>query len=86
MEQINKIYPTPKQLKLLNFLKKFLKTHNYMPSYREIADHLSYKSKNSAYVMVNNLIDKGYIAKPIPKQPRGITINKYIHNGKEKTY
>ena len=52
---------TPKQLKVLQFLKAFYNENEFMPSYREIAENFDLKSTNSVFDYLNRLDQKGYI-------------------------
>lgn len=44
-------------------IKGFFHTHKRMPTYREIMRLFQYKSTNSAYKLVNKLIDSGFITR-----------------------
>ena len=46
---------TPKMMGVLNFIKKYIKKHNYCPTFQEMCDGLGYKSKNSITNLVNRL-------------------------------
>ena len=50
----NKVPMTPVMLKLLNFIRKYVKKNKYCPTYQEMADGLNYRSKNSITVLVDN--------------------------------
>ena len=52
---------TPKQHKVLKYLKSYHSKHEYMPSYREIAEGLGFKSTNSVFHLLNKLDAKGHI-------------------------
>ena len=56
------IYLTPKQKKVLDFIKKYTSKNDYSPSLREISDHIG-KSLSSAQHFVEELRDKGYLQK-----------------------
>ncbi|MBI2404653.1 repressor LexA [Candidatus Gottesmanbacteria bacterium] len=53
---------TPKQKKVLDFIKKFTSKNNYSPSFREIAKYLK-KPLSSAQHFVEELQNKGYLQK-----------------------
>jgi len=55
-------YLTPKQKKVLDFIKKYTSKNDYSPSLREISDHIG-KSLSSAQHFVEELRDKGYLQK-----------------------
>jgi SOS-response transcriptional repressor LexA len=61
-------------LKLLNFIKKYVKKNKYYPTYQEMADALNYKSKNSITVLVNRLAKRNELKK-IKGYRRNIEIN-----------
>ena len=42
-------------MKLLNFIKKYVKKNKYYPTYQEMADALDFKSKNSVTVLITKL-------------------------------
>ena len=46
---------TPLMMKLLNFIKKYVKKNKYYPTYQEMADELDFKSKNSVTVLITKL-------------------------------
>lgn len=54
---------TKKQKLLLDFLSEFLKTHDYSPSYREIAAGMGLKSVASVAEHIDNLVAVGAIRK-----------------------
>jgi SOS-response transcriptional repressor LexA len=60
---MNNIPMTPVMLKLLNFIKKYVKKNKYYPTYQEMADALNYKSKNSITVLVNRLAKRNELKK-----------------------
>ncbi|MBR3323876.1 hypothetical protein IKG16_03275 [Candidatus Saccharibacteria bacterium] len=54
---------TKKQTALLNFIREFMDTHDYSPSYREICAGLGLKSPASVAEHINNLVAIGAIKK-----------------------
>lgn len=54
---------TKKQTVLLDFIKEFMETHDYSPSYREICAGLGLKSPASVAEHINNLVALGAIKK-----------------------
>lgn len=44
-------------------LRRFYESHRRMPSYKEMADLLSFASKNAAYELASRLIDDGFCGK-----------------------
>ena len=71
---MNNIPMSPVMLKLLNFIKKYVKKNKYYPTYQEMADALNYKSKNSITVLVNRLAKRNELKK-IKGYRRNIEIN-----------
>jgi len=54
---------TKKQLEFYHFIRDFKREHGIWPTYREIADHLDFKSPNSVTQNIKSLIKKGYLVK-----------------------
>ena len=54
---------TPKQLKLLKYLKNYFKEHEYMPIFEEMKVYMNIKSKSGVYNMLGSIEWKGYIKK-----------------------
>lgn len=52
---------TKKQSAVYDFIKKFVASEGYAPSYREIAEYFELSSPATAYQHVQALIDKGYL-------------------------
>jgi len=66
---------TPKQYKLLCYLKSYSKEKNYMPNFDEMKKFMNVKSKSSVYNLLGYMEWKGYI-KRIPACARAIQIIK----------
>jgi len=47
---------TKKQLKLIKFVKSYIKANEVPPSYDEIKDHLNIKAKSQVHYMVRSLV------------------------------
>ena len=54
----NKVPMTPVMLKLLNFIRKYVKKNKYYPTFQEMTDGLNYRSKNSITVLVDRLVKR----------------------------
>ncbi|MEI7740896.1 MAG: transcriptional repressor LexA [bacterium] len=54
---------TKKQKDILDFVKKFVATEGYAPSYAEIAEHFELSSKASVAQYISTLQEKGYLTK-----------------------
>jgi repressor LexA len=63
MNPKKKPYLTKKQKQVLDYIKEFLQTRNYAPTYEEIAAGIGLSSPSTIYVHVVNLIVKGYLTK-----------------------
>ena len=55
--------PTKKQKSILNFIKEFIETYGYSPSYREIMKGLNYSSIATISLHINSLIARGFLTK-----------------------
>lgn len=64
---------TPKQLKLLNFLKKSIKNNKISPSFEEMKIALGLKSKSGIHRLVSALEERGFI-KRLHNKARAIKI------------
>lgn len=53
---------TPKQLKILQFIQRFIDQHHYAPSYREIMQHFQLSSPGSVYKHIRTLQRKGVLS------------------------
>jgi repressor LexA len=58
-----KPYLTKKQKQVLGYIRTFIGTYDYAPSYEEIAKGLGLSSPSTIYVHVVNLIRKSYLTK-----------------------
>lgn len=52
---------TKKQHDILQYIKNYLQTHQYAPSYREIMQHFSFTSLGTVYRYVHVLKEKGFL-------------------------
>lgn len=64
---------TKRQKEMLDFIVEFKRKNDYMPSYKEMADHFK-TSTSSVYVMCSRLQEKGYLR--LSRMPRRIEILK----------
>ncbi len=60
---MNKNNLDPKEFKALFFIRNGIVYQGKSPSLRAIGEHLGFKSPRSAYVLVDRLIEKGYVGK-----------------------
>lgn len=54
---------TKRQKEILDFIQQFIQSHDYAPSYREIADYFELGSIGTVADHIENLKDKGYLTK-----------------------
>lgn len=72
---------TPKQKKLLEFIKDFIKQKGYSPSYREIAKELKINSTSTIHHYIQSLKQKGYLeaySKPRTLKPYDVDLEETI--------
>ena len=66
---------TKRQKQVLDFIKVFIKKHDYAPSLDEVKDHLGLSSVSTAHFHVQALQQKGFLRKD-DNRPRTIEISK----------
>ena len=66
---------TPKMLKLLQFIKNYIKKYKYSPTFSEMADELGYKSKNSVSVLIKKLEQRKEISREYSGYSSNIVLN-----------
>lgn len=59
---------TERQREALNFIDSFCKMQGHSPSIQEVADGLAMKSKNTAYRVIRQLVDRGAVEKHVGRQ------------------
>ncbi len=69
---------TKKQLLVLDFLREFMSTHDYSPSYREIMTALSLGSVSTVAEHIDNLVAAG-VLKKVPGAARSLELIDYKH-------
>ena len=67
---------TVKQKKLLDYIKSYYQDKDLLPTFDEMKDSLSIKSKSGIHKLLSSLEDKGYIRK-IPHKAGAIEINDF---------
>ena len=65
---------TIKQKKLLDYIRSYYQDKDLFPTFEEMKDNLSIKSKSGIYKLLSSLEDKGYIKK-IPHKARALKLN-----------
>ena len=73
---------TIKQKKLLDYIKSYYKDKDLFPTFDEMKDNLSIKSKSGIYKLLSSLEDKGFIRKT-PHKARAIELNDFRKNSIE---
>ena len=73
---------TIKQKKLLDYIKSYYQDKDLFPTFDEMKDNLSIKSKSGIYKLLSSLEDKGYIRKT-PHKARVIELNVFRKNSIE---
>tara|TARA_R110002153_G_scaffold48486_1_gene136711 strand:- start:136 stop:411 length:276 start_codon:yes stop_codon:yes gene_type:complete len=68
---------TVPQLKTQQYIQNYFKLNNKSPSYRNIQAGLGYKTPSAAYILVDALVQKQYLAKANYKK-RSIIILKEV--------
>lgn len=58
---------TKKQRDMLDFITEYIVTHDYSPSYQEIAEYFGLSSRATVYQHIQALEDKGYVRAPDKK-------------------
>jgi len=66
---------TKRQKQVLDFIKAFIKKHDYAPSLEEVKKHLGLSSVSTAHFHVQALEQKGFLRKD-DNRPRAIEISK----------
>ncbi len=56
---------TPKELKVLNFIRLYSEKHQCPPTYSEIQAKFDYKSASSVQQFIGQLVEKGYLEAPL---------------------
>ncbi len=69
---------TKKQLLVLDFLREFMSTHDYSPSYREIMAALNLGSVSTVAEHIDNLVAAG-VLKKMPSAARSLELIDYKH-------
>ena len=64
---------TKRQKQVLEFIKKFIRTHDYAPSLEEIKKHLNLSSVSTAHHHISKLYNKGFINR-LKNNPRAIEL------------
>jgi repressor LexA len=64
---------TPRQMQILNFIRREVKAKNYPPSVREIGEAVGLSSSSTVHAHLSKLQSKGYIRRD-PTKPRAIEL------------
>ena len=66
-----------RRIKILEFIKSYIKKNGYSPSYEEIADGVGLKSKNSVYTHIKKMLDIGMLETDAEDSPRALRVPGY---------
>ncbi len=66
---------TPKQKKVLDFVKKFSAKNEFAPSLKEIGKHIGVSSPATVHQHLSALTSKGFLERE-KSQPRSMTVQK----------
>ena len=66
---------TPKMMKLLQFIKNYIKKYKYSPTFEEMAREMGYKSKNSVSALVLKLEQRNELKRDYAGYSRNIVLN-----------
>ena len=61
-----------RRIKILEFIKSYIKKNGYSPSYEEIADGVGLKSKSSVYSHIKKMLDEGMLETDAEDSPRAL--------------
>ena len=64
---------TKRQKEIIDFIQSFIESHDYAPSYREIAEHFQLGSVATVADHLENLEEKGYLTKD-PNEARSLQL------------
>ncbi len=64
---------TSQQKLVLDFIKQFWNEFGFSPSFQEISDHMNWKSKSTAHMMIKQLHEREQISY-IPARARSIKV------------
>lgn len=64
---------TPKQKKLLDYIRYYINKNEYCPSFQEMMEHLGLKSKSGVFRLINGLAERGAIRR-LPNRARAIEV------------
>lgn len=64
---------TPQQKSLLDFIRTFIKEHEYSPSYEEMMAHVGCASKGTIHRLTNALVVSGHLRRR-PATARGLEV------------
>jgi len=65
---------TPKQQRVYQFIRDYIRTYGYSPSYDEIREHFNLRSYNSVQKYLKQLESKGFIRSPWGNMKRALEL------------
>ena len=63
-----------RRIKILEFIKSYIKKNGYSPSYQEIADGVGLRSKCSVYTHIKKMLDTGMLETDAEDSPRALRV------------
>lgn len=75
-------YLKDREEKILNFMKREIKTKGYPPTVREICTALGIKSTSTVHKDIASLVDQGYLKKD-PSKPRALMVVDMDHHAED---
>lgn len=63
-----------RRVKILEFIKVYIKKYGYSPSYEEIGEGVGLKSKSSVYTHIKKMLDIGMLETDAEDSPRALRV------------
>lgn len=69
---------TPRQTRILQFIRDHTATVGYPPTVREIGEHAGLTSTSSVHAQLGRLVDKGYLRRAANRSRAVVAINQDV--------
>ncbi len=77
---------TPKEQKVLQFIRSYSEEHGFPPTYAEIQEEFQYKALSSAQQFIEQLVAKGYLEIPLGEnKKRALKVIPPLHDSPGRT-
>lgn len=73
---------TPVQRSIYRWVARFMRDHDYAPSYQEIADAFHYRSLSTVAEILREIERKGWIGFDAPNVPRVLFLIEPVESGR----